>query len=188
LCCGVPFFTKTAKKSRVKREIESVMTRAFLKTTLAASAMCAAAAFSTAQAQEGVAVGLLTCGVKGGVSFIVGSTRELRCVYRTGPGDPGERYEGKIEKFGLDIGVTNNALMEWTVLAPTNRIAMGALAGRYLGVSADASVGVGGGANVLVGGSNNTISLQPVSVQAQTGLNAALAVASVELSPYYEGK
>jgi len=164
------------------------MTRAFLKMAVAASAMCAAAAFSPAQAQQGVAAGLLTCGVKGGVSFIVGSTRELRCIFRVSPGDPGERYEGKIEKFGLDIGVTNNALMEWTVIAPTNRIAMGALAGKYLGVSADASVGFGGGANVLVGGSNNTVSLQPLSVQGQTGFNAALAVASVELSPLYEGK
>ena len=164
------------------------MTRAFFKTMLAASAICAAAAFSPAQGQQGVASGLLTCGVKGGVSFIIGSTRELRCVFRMSPGDPGERYEGRIEKFGLDIGVTNNAVMEWTVLAPTNRIEMGALAGKYLGVSADASVGLGGGANVLVGGSNNTVSLQPVSVQGQTGLNAAVAVASVELSPYYEGK
>jgi hypothetical protein len=168
--------------------MESVMTQAFLKTAVVASAICAVATFSPAHGQEGVAAGLLTCGVKGGVSFIIGSTRELRCVFRTAPGDPGERYEGKIEKFGLDIGVTNNAVMEWTVIAPTNRIAMGALAGKYLGVSADASVGLGGGANVLVGGSNSTVSLQPVSVQGQTGLNAALAVASVELSPYYEGK
>jgi hypothetical protein len=41
---------------------------------------------------------------------------------------------------------------------------------------------------VLVGGSRDTFSLQPLSVQGQTGLNAALAVASVELSPIYEGK
>ena len=72
------------------------------------------------------------------------------------------------------------------MLAPTSRIEAGALAGRYVGVSADASVGVGGGANVLVGGSSNTISLQPVSVQGQTGLNAAVAVSSVQLTPFYD--
>jgi hypothetical protein len=161
------------------------MTGASLRTRVLASVTCIMAALLPAHAQTGVAAGLLTCGVKGGVSFIIGSTRELRCVFRKTPGDPGERYEGRIDKYGLDIGVTNNALMQWTVLAPTNRIALGALAGRYAGVAADASVGVGGGAHVLVGGSEHSIALQPLSLQEQTGFNAALAVASVELSPYF---
>ncbi len=150
------------------------------------AAACAVAAFSPAQAQNGVAVGQLVCGVKGGASFLIGSTRELRCVFHASSDDPGERYEGKIEKFGLDIGITNNTLMTWTVLAPTSRVSYGALAGHYVGVAADASVGVGGGANVLVGGSNHTISLQPVSVQGQTGLNAAVGVATVKLTPVSE--
>jgi hypothetical protein len=162
------------------------MTRALLQSMMIAGAMCAAGLAGPARAQDAVAAGELTCGIKGGISFGIGSTRELRCVFRTGPDDPGQRYEGTIEKFGLDIGITNNALLAWTVFAPTSRIDVGALAGRYVGVSADASVGVGGGANVLVGGSSNTISLQPVSVQGQTGLNAAVAVSSVQLTPFYE--
>jgi hypothetical protein len=40
---------------------------------------------------------------------------------------------------------------------------------------------VGGGAQLLVGGSNNAISLQPLSVQGQTGLNLAVGVASMSL-------
>ena len=43
------------------------------------------------------------------------------------------------------------------------------------------TAGVGVGANALVGGSNNTIALQPVSVQGQTGLSIAAGVASLEL-------
>ena len=42
---------------------------------------------------------------------------------------------------------------------------------------------VGVGANALVGGSNNTIALQPVSLQGQTGLSAAAGVASMDLRP-----
>ncbi|HKJ60683.1 MAG TPA: DUF992 domain-containing protein, partial [Hyphomicrobiales bacterium] len=56
-------------------------------------------------------------------------------------------------------------------------------AGTYLGASAEATAGVGGGANVLIGGSNETISLQPLSVQGQTGLNAALGVSEIVLDP-----
>jgi hypothetical protein len=156
--------------------------------SLLAAAILGAAASPSAEAQDRVAAGLLTCGVKGGISFIFGSTKELRCFFSQGPSDPGVRYEGKIEKVGLDIGITDRAILTWTVLAPTSRVEADTLTGKYYGLAADASVGVGGGANVLVGGSNRTISLQPVSVQGQTGLNAALTVAQVELFPFYEGK
>ena len=134
-----------------------------------------------------MAVGHLDCGINGGVSFIFGSTRDLRCVFRPRLGVEGELYEGQIKKYGLDIGMTNDARLTWVVLAPTDLpVNQGALMGQYVGVAADASVGVGGGANVLIGGSNNTVSLQPLSVQGQTGLNAALAVAEVELVPFHE--
>ena len=66
--------------------------------------------------------------------------------------------------------------MVWSVYAPTTR-RFGALAGRYSGASAEATVGAGLGANVLIGGSNRTVTLQPVSVQGQAGLNLALGVA-----------
>ena len=37
------------------------------------------------------------------------------------------------------------------------------------------------GANVLIGGSNSTISLQPVSVEGNTGLNVAAGIGSISL-------
>ena len=163
------------------------MSASFLKFAMIAT-VAAGAGFATgAAAQEKVAVGLLTCGVKGGMSFVFGSSRELRCNFSIDPTVEGERYEGSIQKYGLDLGYTGNALMTWTVLAPSRGVGPWALSGRYYGVAADASAGIGGGANVLVGGSNNTISLQPVSVQGQTGLNAAVAVADVELHPSSDG-
>jgi hypothetical protein len=59
----------------------------------------------------------------------------------------------------------------------------GALAGNYAGVSADAAVGLGVGANALVGGSKNSIVLQPLSVEGQTGINIAVGVAELSLRP-----
>jgi hypothetical protein len=165
------------------------MSAGFLKLTMIATIAAGAMAFAGgAAAQEKVAVGQLTCGVRGGMSFVFGSTRELRCTFNVDLTSDGERYEGSIQKYGLDLGYTGNALMTWTVLAPSRGLRSGTLSGKYYGVAADASAGIGGGANVLVGGSNNTISLQPVSVQGQTGLNAAVAVAEVELHPAYEDK
>ena len=60
--------------------------------------------------------------------------------------------------------------MAWAVFAPTRGSQRGDLAGNYGGASASATVGVGVGANALIGGSGNTIALQPLSGQAQTGL------------------
>jgi hypothetical protein len=163
------------------------MTGAFIKAMTIAGVAGVMAAVSQASAGETVAVGHLDCGIKGGVSFIFRSTRELRCVFRPRLGTEGELYEGQIKKYGLDIGITDNVRLAWVVLAPTELpVNEGALMGQYVGLAADASVGVGGGANVLIGGSNGTISLQPLSVQGQTGLNAALAVAEVELVPFHE--
>ena len=57
----------------------------------------------------------------------------------------------------------------------------GQLAGNYFGVNAEASVVTGGGANLMVGGFRRSFTLQPLSVQAQTGVNLAVAVSAMEL-------
>jgi hypothetical protein len=67
------------------------------------------------------------------------------------------------------------------VFAPTTGLAPGALAGSYAGATASATVGVGAGANVLIGGSNRTISLQPVSIEGNTGLNVAAGIGAITL-------
>lgn len=145
-----------------------------------AAAMLGAAVAGGAQADT-VKAGVLTCKVEGGAGFVFGSSKDMHCVYSPDGGAKVERYEGQIAKYGIDIGVTGPATLTWWVLAPTSKLGKGALSGTYSGAAADVSVGVGGGANVLVGGSNRTISLQPLSLQGQTGLNAAVAVASMEL-------
>jgi len=73
--------------------------------------------------------------------------------------------------------------MVWAVLASTPSIAPGALTGRFVGASGDVAVGVGVGANVLIGGTRRSVSLQPLSVEGQVGVNLALGVAAMTLSP-----
>src|SRR6202171_5626508 len=69
------------------------------------------------------------------------------------------------------------------LIAPTAALGPGALAGNYVGGTASATVGVGLGANALVGGSNNSIALQPLSIEANRGLNVAGGIAAVTLTP-----
>ena len=146
---------------------------------LAAAFVMVAALGCEARAQARVEVGVLTCTVRGGTGFIIGSTKELRCRFNR-PGRD-EFYHGAINKFGLDIGVTQQSAIAWAVLAPTTNLPPRSLNGSYGGVSAEATVGLGVGANALVGGSSKSIALQPLSVQAQQGLNIAAGIASLQL-------
>jgi hypothetical protein len=133
-----------------------------------------------AQAQD-VRVGVMTCDVASGFGYVLGSSRDLQCTFMPASG-AAEHYTGTISKFGVDVGYVQNAVMVWTVVAPTVALPPGSLTGTYGGATASVTVGVGVGANVLVGGSSDTISLQPVSIEGGTGLNVAGGFASMSLS------
>lgn len=152
-----------------------------LHTLAAVAALIAGmAAVGVATAQGRVKVGTLSCDISGGLGLIVASQKEVRCTFTPSVPGPREVYFGTISKLGVDIGSTVGGTMLWTVYAPTSR-QIGALAGHYTGAGAEATIGFGAGANVLVGGSDQTVMLQPVAVQGQTGLNLAVAVASLDL-------
>jgi hypothetical protein len=127
-----------------------------------------------------VQAGILDCDVSAGIGLIITSHKEVTCLFKPVNNAPQEVYIGGISKFGLDLGATGRGQMLWSVYAPTNR-PFGALAGNYIGATAEATFAVGLGANVLVGGSNRTIALQPLSVQGQVGLNIAAGVAELRL-------
>lgn len=146
---------------------------------LAVALACAGTAF----AASSVRVGVLRCNVAGGLGLIVTSSKEMSCVFRSNRGYS-ERYYGTIRKFGLDIGRTQRGVLVWGVFAPGQGRMRGALAGNYGGVGASATLGVGGGANALVGGSGRSITLQPFSTQAQTGIGLAAGVAALDLRAF----
>jgi hypothetical protein len=147
--------------------------------TFAAAALAFALAAGTAQAKSGINVGALNCTVEGGIGLILGSKKDMTCVYKSHKGKKAV-YTGSITKIGIDFGVTNKSYITWAVFAPGD-IDRGALEGSYGGASAEATVGVGLGANVLVGGMEDSIALQPVSVQGQEGLNVAAGVTGLRL-------
>jgi hypothetical protein len=134
---------------------------------------------NAATSKTGVNVGSLSCTVEGGVGMILGSSKHMTCTYKPNKGKS-QKYSGTIDKLGVDVGVTGKTYIAWLVFAPGN-LKAGALQGTYAGVTASASVGVGLGANVLVGGSKNSIALQPVSVQGQTGVNIAGGLTQIKL-------
>ena len=74
-------------------------------------------------------------------------------------------YIATTQKVDLDVGFTESTALAWNVFAPLAQPGRGDIAGTYVGVDAMDAAVVGVGGNVLLGGSNNSIALQPISVQ-----------------------
>jgi hypothetical protein len=147
-----------------------------------AAALVAATSIAQAQAPQRFKAGVLECRGGASVGFIVGSVTNLGCLLRSNSGRQ-EPYVATIRKVGLDIGITQETSLAWAVFAPVERLGVGDLSGNYAGAQGSATIGVGLGANVLVGGSRNSIALQPLSLQGQTGISVAAGLEGLELRP-----
>ena len=149
---------------------------------IGAAALAMVVALAEPAAAQRIRAGLLTCDVSGGIGLVLGSQKQVSCVYNPDFPGPQEAYVGTFTKFGLDIGVTGAGVMVWAVFTDTTR-GPGFLAGDYVGATGEVTVAAGLGANVLVGGSNRTVALQPVSVSGQVGLNLAVGLGDLTLRP-----
>ena len=149
---------------------------------LALSAAIALPVTAAAQPPQRPKAGTLICDISAGIGLIITSKKNLACMFTPAQPGPREVYTGSITKYVLDLGVSAVGEMIWAVYAPNNK-RFGALVGHYSSTSVEATVGVGVGANALVGGSDRTVILQPVSVQAQAGLNVAAGVVEIDLRP-----
>ncbi|MGN6465319.1 MAG: DUF992 domain-containing protein [Rhizobiaceae bacterium] len=139
-------------------------------------------AYPESDAGGGVRIGYLACDIGGGIGYVLGSAKEVDCVFHSSHGRR-ERYIGTIRKLGVDVGFTTRGRLVWAVFAPTAGYHRGSLGGIYDGATVEATVGAGVGANVLVGGTSGSIHLQTISVQGQLGLNAAATGTSMTLHP-----
>jgi hypothetical protein len=158
------------------------MCRSIIRSGFAVTLLVASLAGAHAQQPTRVQVGVLECRGGSSIGFVVGSVTYLGCVLRI-DGVPDDRYVATIRKVGVDLGITQETALAWGVYAPVARLGPGDLSGTYAGAQGSASVGVGLGGNVLIGGSDNSIALQPLSVQGQVGLNVAAGLESLELRP-----
>jgi hypothetical protein len=146
--------------------------------TLAAAALVAGLCGSANA--EALKLGVLNCTIDASYGLIIGSSTSLNCQFDPAGGGKSAFYQGTISKLGLNIGYTSKSYVTWIVLA-AGKVNPDAIAGDYVGASADASVGLGLGANALIGGFRQTVGLQPLSVQGQQGLNIAVGVTGLNL-------
>jgi len=141
------------------------------------------AAMSTAApAMAQAPAGILECNVSASTGAVVTSTKLLACVFHPANGGP-EFYDGSINTLGLDLGSTGPGRLQWAVAVAEAAPQQYPLAGTYTGATAGVTVGTGGDAHTLIGGNGNAVSLQPLSVSSQTGLDVTAGISSLTLTP-----
>jgi hypothetical protein len=155
--------------------------RSVSRLAIACAFFAALSGAANAQARPPFRVGGLTCDTDPRVGLVLGSRQNMRCVFIAGTTGQQYTYAGTIRRLGVDIGVTRGGTLFWAVFARNSQIGRATLRGNYVGASGNVAVGLGLGAQVLIGGSRRTITLQPLSVEGQIGLNLALGVARLTL-------
>lgn len=83
---------------------------------IAVSGATAEEAKGQAQA-EFVKRGTLSCDIAAGIGLVVGSSKALTCVFEADGQKSPYKYSGTIDKLGLDIGVTAESRVVWSVYA-----------------------------------------------------------------------
>ena len=76
--------------------------------------------------------GMLTCRTSPSIGLLIGSTQTLACQFRANSGWT-QNYVGRMNRIGLDIGITAGAVMAWAVPVSSNAMRPGVLAGRFVG-------------------------------------------------------
>ena len=147
-----------------------------ISAAVGASLMAAAPAYAA-----GVKVGTLTCEVEAGWGYVLGSQKDLNCVFKSATNGTVAKYIGDITKLGVDVGYTTAGVMVWGVIAPSKDMQADALEGTYVGATAGATAVVGGNLNVLIGGLDKSITLQPISVEGNSGLSVTVALGAMQL-------
>ncbi len=155
--------------------------RSISRLVIACTFLAVLSSSATAQARPPFRVGGLTCNTDPRVGLVLGSRQDMRCVFVASATGQQYVYTGTIRRLGIDIGVTRGGTLFWAVFARNSQIGRGTLRGNYVGASGNVALGLGVGAKILIGGSRRTITLQPLSVEGQIGLNLAVGVANLTL-------
>jgi len=150
---------------------------------LAATIVSASAQQAPMPHMAGMArVGVLECTGGPSTGWVVGSVTNLNCMLVRN-GRRVEPYVAQIRRFGFDVGYTDRWVMAWEVWAPAPRLAPGGVAGSYAGAGASASVGPGAASNQMIGGPGGSLTLVPLEVNGQQGVNLAFGFEGMDIRP-----
>lgn len=139
--------------------------------SLAITASEARTSFPSAPMRQ---AGMLTCDIEPGMGFVVGSTRGAICRFVSNRGGFVQPYGGRMDRAGLDLGVTSPQSITWRVTTPGGASRTDMLNGMFVGPSTEATLFAGTGTQIAFGYGADRVVLEPVSHSGQGGFNFAV--------------
>lgn len=157
-----------------------------MRSTLAALALLALA--GTAQAATNNfpfapmrQAGTLTCSVEPGVGLVFGSTRATRCEFVSNRGGFTQSYNGRIDRAGLDLGLTSGQTIAWRVMTPGGASRSSMLDGFFAGPSAEATLFGGPGSQIAFTAGGDRVVMEPVMYSGHAGFSFAVGEARMSI-------
>lgn len=136
---------------------------------------------NTTNARSRIYIGSLTCNVAGGTGYVLGSSKQMSCVFLSKDGEQSAEYAGTINKVGVDIGYTRAIHTIWRVYSLGSDRGPRDLSGTYVGEQASAAAGSQAGGNWLYGGPNAEIGMVASGIVQDAGYNLATGVAEISI-------
>ena len=127
-------------------------------------------------------MGTLTCSLSASIGLVVGSQRNVSCLFRGTSGEPDEPYTGTMTRVGLDVGLTTGSVI-FGRCSRTRTATKGCSPAPIPGRRQKCPLPLVSAPTSSSAGSNRTLALQPLSVQGQIGLDIAAGVGSLDLHP-----
>jgi len=136
---------------------------------------------NTANANSRIYIGSLTCNVAGGTGYVLGSRKQMECVFLAKDGVHSAEYAGTINKVGIDIGYTKAVHTIWRMYSLGSDRGPRDLSGTYVGEQGTVAASTQAGGNWLYGGPNAEVGMVAAGVVRDAGYNLATGVAEISL-------
>lgn len=149
-----------------------------LATLAGTAAQAAAPSFPAAPMRQ---AGTLTCTMEPGVGLVFGSTRATQCQFVSNRGGYSQTYSGRLDRAGLDLGVTSGQTIAWRVLTPGGASRSGMLNSIFAGPSAEATLLGGAGSQMSFDVRGERVVIEPIAYSGHAGFSFALGEARLGL-------
>ena len=126
--------------------------------------------------------GTLTCAVEPSMGFVVGSTRGMACRFVSNRGGFVQTYSGRMDRIGLDLGMTSGQTISWRVLTPGGASRSSMIDGIFAGPSAEATLVGGPGTQMHFDVQGERVVLEPVGHSGHAGFSFAIGEARMGIA------
>jgi hypothetical protein len=149
-------------------------------TAVIAAVLLNALIVPAAATQKWSRVGTLNCTAGPSIGLLMGSLQKARCVFRSTATGKAENYSGRMEREGLELGITPGTKMLWAVLATTARLPAKSLTGRYAGAAEESVLAGERVEHALCNAGKRSVCLQAVGDEANGNLAPGISAVKLE--------